>query len=112
MSVVMRVLLIMGSLLTLWFILRRIRSSEVQIEDSVFWIAFSALLLVVSIFPQIVFWISQLLGIQSPTNMIFLLVIFVLVVRVFTLTTRISQLDESVKRLAEELALRSKDGKE
>lgn len=110
MSVVMRVLLIAGSLLTMWFMLRAIRSSEAQIEDSVFWIAFSALLLLMSLFPQIVFWVSRLLGIQSPTNMVFLLVIFVLVVRVFTLTTRISRLDESVKRLAEELALRSKDG--
>lgn len=110
MSLVLRVLLIVGSLLTLWFMLRRIRSSELQIEDSLFWIAFSGLLLVISIFPQIVFWASRLLGIQSPINMVFLLVIFVLSVRVFTLTTRISQLDESVKRLAEELALRSKDG--
>ena len=110
MSLILRVLLIVGSLLTLWFMLRRIRSSELQIEDSLFWIAFSGLLLVISVFPQIVFWASRMLGIQSPINMVFLLVIFVLVVRVFTLTTRISQLDESVKRLAEELALRSKDG--
>lgn len=107
MSVVMRILLIAGSLLTLWFMLRRIRSSELQIEDSIFWIAFSALLLVLSVFPQIVYWASRLLGIQSPINMVFLLVIFVLVMRVFALTTRISQLDEKIKRLAEELALRS-----
>lgn len=95
----------MGSLLTLGFMLKRIRNSKLQIEDSLFWIFFSGLLLVVSIFPAIVFRASELLGIQSPINFMFLLIIFTLVVRLFSLTTKLSQMDEKLKRIAQTAAL-------
>ena len=48
-----RVCLILGSFITAGYILRRVRHAKVQIEDTIFWLLFSALLLILAIFPGI-----------------------------------------------------------
>ena len=53
MSMTLRVVLIIASLLTMLFMLKRIRNAKVQIEDVIFWIIFSTLLIGLSIFPEL-----------------------------------------------------------
>ena len=48
-----RVCLILGSFITAGYILRRVRHAKVQIEDTIFWLMFSAALLILAIFPGI-----------------------------------------------------------
>ena len=55
---IIRVCLIVGSLLTAGFVLRRVRMAKVQIEDTIFWFGFSAALLILAIFPGIAYWLS------------------------------------------------------
>ena len=57
-----RICLIFGSLVTAWYILRRVRQAKVQIEDTIFWLLFSAALLILAIFPGIAYWAANLLG--------------------------------------------------
>ena len=78
MSVALRILLIVVSVMNTLNILRRIRKSKLQIEYSIFWLLFSMVLIVISVFPQIVIKLAQLIGFQSPANMVFLFVIFIL----------------------------------
>lgn len=111
-SVPIRILLVIGSLATMLFMLRRIRKAEVQIEDSVFWLLFSAALLVISIWPQIIYRISYLLGFQSPMSMVYLLIIFVLLIKQFFMTLRISQLDAKLRSLVQTVALAETDLKD
>ena len=79
MSIAIRVLLIVVSLFTFIYMLRKIRKSQLQIEHALFWIVFCGLLLILSIFPGIAIWISEVLGLQSPVNLVFLIIIFVLI---------------------------------
>ena len=101
-----RIILIIVSLLTLVAMIRKVRNAKVQIEYSLFWIAFSALLLFFSVFPQIANIIADLLGIQSTVNFIFLFVIFILLVHQFINTVKISQLENKIKELTQEIAVR------
>ena len=50
-----RVCLILGSLFTTFFVLRRVRQAKVQIEDTIFWLAAAVVLLVLALFPNIAF---------------------------------------------------------
>lgn len=77
-----------------------------------FWILFSAFLLIISIFPQIVSWGAKITGVMSPSNFIFLAVIFILIVKVFRMSIRISQLESKLQRLVQTIALREKDGED
>ena len=100
-----RVCLILGSLFTAFFVLRRVRQAKVQIEDTIFWLLFSGVLLVLAIFPGIAYWASRLLGFQSPINFVYIVVIFLLLVKQFLLSIRISQLDSRLRILTEQVAL-------
>ena len=53
----------------------------------------------------------QLLGIESPANLVFLFVICLLLEKIFTLSIITSQLEEKVSILSAEVALRSQDDK-
>ena len=101
----LRMVLIVVSVVTTWLILRKIRMSKMRIEDSIFWIGFSLMLIVFSVFPEIVYWMSDLSGTQTPVNFIFLFMIFVLILRMFRLTVKISQLETKVRDLAQRIAI-------
>ncbi len=102
---VLRVCLILGAFVTAGYVLRRVRQARVQIEDTIYWLALSAVLLLVAVFPGIAYWVSDLLGFVSPINCVFLVVIFLLLARQFVLSIRVSQLDSRLRILTERIAL-------
>ena len=52
MSDTLKGLLIIASVLTVGWILRKIRKNKVKMEDAIFWIFFAAILLLLAIFPE------------------------------------------------------------
>ena len=109
MTIWFQIVLIFVSLATVTFILRGIRKSQVQINDSLFWIFFSLVLLVFSVFPKLAEIIAKALGIVSAVNFIFLFIIFLLLINQYQLTVRLSKLDTKFKKLVQTIALRGKD---
>lgn len=105
MPVFLRILLIVGALLLMFFMLKRIRQSKLKIEYTVFWILFSAVLVIMGIFPKLFYWISGLIGFQSPINMVYLVVIFVLIIKLFFTSIQISQLENKIDSLTQEIAI-------
>ena len=105
MTTVLRIVLVIVSVLTTWMIMRKIRTSQMRIEDSIFWIGFSFMLIFFSVCPQIVYWMSDLSGTQTPVNFIFTFIIFVLIVRMFRMTVKISQLETRLRDLVERIAI-------
>ena len=108
MSIYIRVLLLIGAVLMLAFMLKKIRQSKLKIEYIIFWLAFSTLLVFMGIFPQVVSWISKSLGFQAPINLVFLLIIFVLIINLFFNTLQISALENKVDSLTQQIAIERK----
>lgn len=90
------------------------KSKTGKITDRVFyfWTLFAIMLVLFSIFPQIADWMSELVGVYSTTNFIFLLIIFILLVKCFQLTMDISKLDNKVKELVQKIAIDEKEKRE
>lgn len=105
MSIAIRIFLVLGSLATAVFVLRRVRQAKMQIDDSIFWLLFSVFLLVLSLAPHLAYWASGLLGFQSPINFVFLVIIFLLLIKQFFMSIRISQMDSKLRALAQKVAL-------
>ena len=66
MNVFFRVLLIVVSLFFFWYVLRKIRKSQLQIEHSIFWVMLSLIFIIFSIFLKLyifsltyVVWLPQ-----------------------------------------------------
>ena len=106
MSIIFRVILVLVSLCTFFYMMRKIRQSKVQIEDSIYWILFSGMLIVISVFPQIPEFFAKLFGIYSTVNFVFLFIMFLLLTKIFYMSIHISQLEHKVKELSQEIALR------
>lgn len=105
MSLTLRIALIIGSFLSVAIVARRVRKADIQIGDSIFWVLSALTLLILAIFPQIAYTFSSLLGFISPSNLVFLTVIFLLLVKLFSLSCNVSKLSHKVNQLTQEQAL-------
>lgn len=107
MTVTLRSIIFIVAIGTAVWILFRVRKSKVRVEDAVFWFCLAVVLFIMGCYPPIVFWISYLLGIQSPANCVFLIIIALLLEKIFTSAIKISQLEDKMEILAAEVALRT-----
>lgn len=105
MTLTLRVVLVLVSLMTLLFVMRKIRSSKIRLEDSMAWILFSGVLFVLSVFPGIFDFLAELAGVYSTVNFVFLFFIFVLLILCFSLNMKVSQMDTKIKELTQLLAI-------
>ena len=105
MNLQLRVLLFIGAVATLLYFFGKIRKNRLDIDYAIFWVLFSGVLVIVSIFPGMVGWLSDLLGFMSPSNMVFLLVIFLLLIKLFSVTIKLSALEHKIRRLSQHIAI-------
>ena len=106
MSLILRALLLLFAVGTALYVHRKLGKAQMQVYDTVFWILFAVLLVVLSVFPNVAIWCAVRLGVISPVNFIFLVMIFLLFLLVFLLSIKLSNLQENFKSLVEELAVR------
>lgn len=112
MSVLLRIIMIIGAVLLMIFMIRKICQSKLKIEYSIFWIAFSSVLVIMGIFPQFFYFISELLGFQAPINMVYLVIIFILIVKLFFTSIQISGLENKVDSLIQQIVIDKRLDKE
>ena len=101
----LRVMLFLGSVTVFTIISLCIRRRRIQLKDGIFWIVFSFFLILFSAFPVLSVWLSGVLGIQSPSNCVFLIRIFLLGCHQFFLTIRISRLEMRTFQLIRTVAI-------
>lgn len=111
-SVQVRVLLIVFSFITAFVILRKIRKSSCKISESLFWVGLSCLFIIMGCLPQIPIMFAEWLGIESPVNFVYLIVIFLLLIKVFDLSIKLSVAMYKLEQLARHIAIQEvQDGK-
>lgn len=109
MSVVLRCVLLIAVVFSAVWIIHCIRRAKVRLEDTLFWLGMSATLLILGTFPQVSYWASSVLGIQTPANFIFFIMICLLFEKLLTVSILHSQMEDKYVTMAAEMALRCKD---
>jgi len=71
----------------------------------VFWFIISFVLVLISVFPSVIVAISDALGFASPANFVFLCIIFILLIMVFTLSLKVSQLESKLQTFVQTYAI-------
>ncbi len=105
----LQIMLIIASLTALYYVVTKVKKSKMQIEDTVFWVVFAFGILIISIFPNIVFFFSDLLNIESPTNLLYLIIIFILIVNQFRLSRKLSEVKNTVKTIVQNRAIENNE---
>lgn len=106
MNVTLRILLIIASLFSCFLCVKRIKESKLKVENSVVWMIGCIVLIIMSIFFNVVEWISVKLGFMAPVNFVFLVVIGFLLIQTFINNIKISTLNEKIKDLNHYIALK------
>lgn len=105
MSVGFSVMIILGTIFTVYFVLHKIRKSDLQIEFAVSWIIWVFILLVIAILPDFVYSVAIRLGFNSGSDAVLLLLILFALVKIFNLTIVNSKLMQQNQKLAMKIAL-------
>ncbi len=106
------IVLIVGAVLTLAYVISKIRSKQITTSDAVFWFVLSFCLVLLALIPNIVFFMSNVLGFVSPANFIFLCVLVVLIYYQLTMSVKLCRLQATVTQLTQVIALSGIDKKE
>ena len=112
MPIELRISLIVASVLLLIYTFTKLRKTSAHVSDTIFWIICSALVVVIAVFPGIIYFFSTLLHIQSPANLVFALIILMLIIRVFLSSMDIAVLRTRIEMLSQEVALKERELKE
>ena len=111
MSVTLRIILIVSSLISCFLCIKRIKQSKLKVENSIVWMIGSIVLILMSIFSNVVEWLSSKLGFMAPVNFVFLIVIGFLLIQTFINNIKISILNEKIKDLNHYIALENYENK-
>lgn len=109
MTRLLRLILLVVSILAAIWIFRRIRKCKIKQEDAAFWIVFACILAVLGICPQLSYFMADLLGIAAPVNFVFLMILFLVIEKLLSVSIQLSLLESKVQVMAAELAIRNKD---
>ncbi len=105
MSDKLRIILILLVIATDLYSIYQIRHGKMSLNHSLLWIFVSMILLLIAIFPGIAFWLTSLIGMELPINMIFLFFSLFSIVLLIYLTKVISKEDRVNRRLTQQIAL-------
>lgn len=100
----MQIGLLTASILMLAFVIIKVRKNKMNIHYSIIWIIWGISLIVLSLFPSIISWASKVLSIATPTNTLFLIMIFFLYCLTFYIYLKISKHNEEIINLNYEIA--------
>lgn len=105
MDIKIRILLIVVTVVCFLMLKRGVKKGKLRSDYMMGWLMASIGLIIISIFPQIVYAISDALGIVSPVNTVFLVIIFILIILVFVLFNKVAVLEEKQKNIIQEISI-------
>ena len=87
------------------FVIALLRVRRLREKYAAVWIALAVAVAVVGVFPQIAFWLANLVGVQTPANLVFAIAFVVLLLVCVQLSVEVSSLEGETRTLAEEVAI-------
>ena len=105
MTIQLQLMLVIFSALFFLVIMKYIKKARLSTDIAIVWILWALGLIIMSLVPGAVNFITRMLGIYAPINAIFLIMIFLLYCLVFYLCIRMSMLEDKVKNLVQHVAM-------
>ncbi len=94
-----------AALVTTIFVVELLRRGILREKFAALWLIVSASVLVMAVFPRLVRWLAEAVGVQVPANLLFFLTAILLLLVSVQLSYEVSRLEVRTRRLAEEIAL-------
>lgn len=112
MTLYLRIFLLLMAIFVLVVIVRTINKKKLRIQYSFPWILIAVGMLVLAIFPRIAVFLCEITGIQTPSNLIYLIGIIVLLFICFYQTILISRQANRIIRMTQILSIVKKENED
>lgn len=94
-----------AAVLVFAFIIVLLRRGLLKEKYAVLWLLFAAVTFILAVVPGALRWISDLLGVDIPSNLIFFATLVLLILVSIQMNYELSRHEARIRRLAEEVAL-------
>lgn len=96
---------ILAALFTLAVVVDLLRRGRMRERHAIWWLLAGFLALIIGIFPGILDWFAELIGVGAPVNLVFFVSIAVLFLVCIQHSTELTNLESKTRTLAERSAL-------
>ena len=86
-----------------------VRKNKITVKYSIVWYLSCLVLILLVLFPNLLWWITNLTGIELASNFVFALLIGFLTIISISLTIIVSEQKEQIRRLIQEVSILQKD---
>ena len=93
------------TLILVVMVLTQVRNQKMKEKYAALWLIISFLIIILVVFPKLLDWLADLVGIETPVNLLFLLAFIMLIGVSLHLTKELSKLGEDTRILAEKAAI-------
>ena len=93
------------SIFIVLYMLISIRKNKLTINNSIVWIIFCIVLIVLSIFPTSLDWLANILGISYPPALFLTIAIIVIFIMLFYQSKKIEDLQRKIINLSQEVSI-------
>lgn len=76
---------------------------------AIYWTFFTLILVFLCIFPELIEFSSNILGVKVPLHLLLLGISLLLIVKLFNDTIRLSELERKIESIVQEIAIHNKD---
>ena len=90
------------------FIIHLLKKKKLELKYTLSWLISSFVLLIIIVFPSIMYWISNIIGIKTPINSALILGCMFIILILITITSIVSSLNKNLRMLIQEVALLEK----
>lgn len=104
MTLKLQILVIVIALLAIAFTFMLIKKGKLGFKISLPWLIVFVLIIIFAAIPALMDWISDVLGIYSPVNMIFFLAVLFLMLIIYSLTVTVFVNNKKTRELVQKVA--------
>jgi len=105
MSVATYIFGVLSALATLGVVIEMLRRRRLRERHAVWWLVAGVLALIVGVFPGVLVWAANLIGVEVPLNLVFFVSVAVLFLVCIQHSTELTMLEAKTRILAENAAL-------
>lgn len=85
-----------------------LKKKTLNLKYTLLWLFSGFIMLLLALFPDFLGFFAHMIGVEVPTNALFAVMFFCVIIILMSLTAIVSKLNERVKRLTQSLALLEK----
>lgn len=93
------------SIVAIAFLFFLLRTRRIREKYAAIWIGLAAAVVILGTFPSLAFWLADLVGVETPVNLLFATGFVILLAVCIQLSANLTSLEERTRTLVEEIAL-------